>query len=131
VRLLIIKSRWHSQRASKFWLIYQIVFNMFWLIICYKKFLCISLICTSQIGANLVCFCSTKAPNHLECKLKYDIFRLGDPVFVRDKWRALQVDGWGGFVLKENSNWSRRLWRNDIRLVPRICPVVLNLIKSG
>jgi len=21
--------------------------------------------------------------------------------FVRDKWRSLQVDGWGGFVLKE------------------------------
>jgi hypothetical protein len=25
----------------------------------------------------------------------------GYHVFVSDKWKALQVDGWGGFVLKE------------------------------
>ncbi|MCI36924.1 cysteine-rich receptor-like protein kinase, partial [Trifolium medium] len=29
--------------------------------------------------------------------------------FVRDKWTALQIDGWGGFVLKEKFKLISRI----------------------
>ncbi|MCI24727.1 endonuclease/exonuclease/phosphatase family protein, partial [Trifolium medium] len=38
----------------------------------------------------------------------------GYKLFVRDKWNSLQVDGWGGFVLKEKLKMIKKGEEEDL-----------------
>ncbi|MCI41399.1 endonuclease/exonuclease/phosphatase family protein, partial [Trifolium medium] len=45
----------------------------------------------------------------------------GYNLFVRDKWNSLQVDGWGGFVLKEKFKMIKSALKEWQMLTLRIC----------
>jgi hypothetical protein len=55
----------------------------------------------------------------------------GYHLFVRDKWKSLRVNGWGGYELREKLKLIRRHWKTGIQLMLITCLVESKIRKTG